>query len=211
MKLSLKILESNAQINKLVLEALVPEIANYMSASIKKLRTNIPKIISETIKNSPEYDSIMSGQLKYELGIPDPQTKLAGIIEIWTNNIYTEYHKPTISAGKIKTSFSMSLIRSDFADVLSSDFSIVVDAARGYNLQWLEWLLLDGNKVIVPKHEVIFRNSRFSRTGAALMKESTQSWRVPSQFSGTITDNWITRAIDSAQTKISDTIEKAFN
>jgi hypothetical protein len=105
----------------------------------------------------------------------------------------------------------MSLIRSDFADVLSSDFSIVVDAARGYNLQWLEWLLLDGNKVIVPKHEVIFRNSRFSRTGAALMKESTQSWRVPSQFSGTITDNWITRAIDSAQTKISDTIEKAFN
>ena len=103
------------------------------------------------------------------------------------------------------------MIRSDFSDVLSSDSGFVIDALRGYQLPWLEWLLLEGNKAIISKQEVIIGPNKFSRTGLAIMRPSNKSWRVPSEFAGTIKDNWITRAIDNSESQINELLDKAFS
>ena len=132
------------------------------------------------------------------------------ILNIWTNNIVINYKSPSINSSQIKASFSVSIIRADFSDVLSNDAALVIDSLRGYSLPWLEWLLLEGNKTIVKNQEVILRPSRFSRTGMALMQESNKSWKVPSQYAGTISNNWITRAIDDNEGVINNFLTKAF-
>jgi hypothetical protein len=181
-----------------------------MTNGINTLKRELPEIVRASIVNTPEYESIMNGKLKYEFGIPDPSSKLAGLLDIWSNNIQVQYMKPSIIGSKIKGFFSANMIRIDFADVLYTDYALVIDNLRGYNLPWLEWLLLEGNRIIVSKHIVSMRPSVYSRTGNAVMIESKKSWRVPSEFSGTIGDNWITRSLDSAEGAIEDLLQRAF-
>lgn len=211
MKFSLKILESNSTITNSILKALIPDVDAYMKQKLQYIRTNLPNLIKDIIVNTDTYSSLVSGQLQYEFGIPDPVSKLDEILGIWASNVQIKYDPPIISAGKIKSSFSVSIIRSSFDDVLSSDAALVIDTLRGYNLSWLEWLLLEGNKTIVKNQQVVLSPSKFSRTGLALMRESNKSWKVPSQYAGTISNNWITRAIDDNESTINNFLTKAFD
>lgn len=210
MKFNLKIIESNSQIYKAILDALLPEVTNYMNNAISVIKREMPEIIKSAIENSPEYVSLSSGKLQYEFGIPNVNTRLVNLINAWINSIQYPYMKPVIIGNRIKSSFEVNAIRADFAEVLYSDDALVIDAIRGYNLPWLEWLLLEGNKIIVRKQEVVLGPNKFSRTGFALMRDSNKSWKVPSEFSGTATNNWITRAIDGVEDKIGLLLEKAF-
>lgn len=210
MNFSLKILESNDIISKSILETLVKDIDVFMIGGIRSIKTTLPQVISSAITNTPEYSSLINGKLRYEFGIPNPGPRLAGLIDTWIKNIQYTYFKPKIQGNKIKSSLSVNAIRVDFADVLYTDYAIVVDAARGYTLPWLEWLLVDGKKTIVNNYEVILGSNKFSRTGGALMKESKSSWSVPSEFSGNLRDNWITRAIDSSSSTIQTLLQEAF-
>lgn len=211
MKFSLKLLESSKEIQDKILEAMLPEIKKIMNDGIKHIKNNLSSIVELAIKDSPEYDSLISGKLKYEFGIADSNIKLSSLLTAWTSNIIYNYQQPMIRNGKIKSSFSANMIRVDFSDVLYADFSSVVDIERGYTLPWLEWLLLEGNRTIIKNYEVIFGPSRFSRTGLAIMSPSSRSWKVPSEFSGTMDDNWITRAIDRAEPSIQKLLDEAFS
>lgn len=210
MKFSFKLLDSDKQISNKILQSLLPEIDEYFKKSLQNIRRSLPSLVREIIQNTPEYDSLMGGQLQYEFGIPDPSNQIKDILDIWSNNIDITYNKPTIIGNNIKGSFSVSVIRSDFNDVLSNDAGFVIDNLRGYQLPWLEWLLLEGNKTIVSKQQVVLGPNKFSRTGYALMRPSNKSWKVPAQFAGTIADNWITRAIDNAESQINELLDKAF-
>lgn len=211
MQFSFKLLDSNQQISKNILMALLPEIDSYLKKSLQNIKKSLPSMIRSILQNTPEYDSLIGGKLQYEFGIKDPSTSISRILDIWSNNINIEYNSPIISGNQIKASFSVSLIRADFNDVLSSDAGFVIDNLRGYQLPWLEWLLLEGNKIIVSKQQVVFGPSKFSRTGYALMRPSNKSWRVPSEFAGTINNNWITRAIDNNESQINELLDKAFS
>jgi hypothetical protein len=199
MKFSVKILESNSEIQS--------KIVSYLKKALSSIKNNIPPIISKAITNRPEYMSLTTGDLRLELGIPDANSKVLELINFWTQNIIIDLKSPAISGDKIKGSFSISLIKSDFSDILGSDASVVYDSLRGYSLPWLEWLLLDGRKVLVRRQQVVISANKRSRTGMALMRESGQNWSVPAQFAGTINDNWITRAIDDCADEIINLIE----
>lgn len=208
---TVKLLESNSQIAQNILKALLPDVSKYLKDVIQYLQNNLPVVIRNLIQNTPEYEALMSGNLQYELGIPDPSTKLAGLLDIWSTNIKIIYNSPTIIGDKLKGSFSANMIKIDFSDVLYSDYAIIYDGLRGYSLPWLEWLLLEGNKTIIKNQNVFFGYNKYSRTGYALMKESPQSWKIPSEYAGTISDNWITRAIDNGDSQIQSLIDKAIN
>lgn len=211
MLFKLNLLESNNQISQNILKALLPDVIDYLKDVTTYLKTNIPPVIQNAIINSPEYQSILNGQLQYEFGIPDPGQKLSGLLNLWINNVEVVYNQPIISGNKIKGSFSVNMIKIDFSDVLYSEYAVVIDNLRGYTLPWLEWLLLEGNKTIIQNYNIIIGPSRYSRTGMAIMKESSSSWKVPSQFAGTISDNWITRAIDKSDSEIQNVIDRAVN
>jgi hypothetical protein len=211
MKLTFKLLENNKTISNKILAALLPDIKVFFDNSFNKIKQKLPSIIISSIQASPEYSELTNGTLRLELGIPDPNTKVAGLIDIWSKNILYTYNKPAINNTKIKASFSIEMIKADFADVLGSDYAIVVDNIRGYSLPWLEWLLLDGSKTIISNYQVLFGPNPASRTGLAVMVPSSGGWGVSSTYAGTISDNWITRSIDSAETQISNLFDEAFS
>jgi len=208
MKLSLKIIENNKDIYKNILAALLPEVTSYMNNAIDIIRYELGNIIKQYILNSPEYSSIVGGDLKYELGLIDGYSKIEGLIDFWTKNIQYEYNRPAIRNNMIRSSFSAKLIRSDFSDVLGSEYAHMTDNFRGYSLPWLEWLLLNGTAIIIDDYQVTMGYNKHSRTGGAIMTTGG-SWRVPSQFAGTIGDNWITRSIESASADIDNLLKKA--
>ena len=211
MKISFKLLESDKTVSNKILKALLSDIKVFVNKSFNKIKQQLPPIIITSIKSAPEYDQLINGNLRLELGIADPNTKVAGLIDIWSKNIVYNYTKPEIKNNKIKASFSIEMIKSDFSDVLGSDYAIVIDSLRGYSLPWLEWLLLDGSKSIVKNYEVIFGPNPASRTGSAIMSPSSDSWGVSSSYAGTIGDNWITRSIDAAEGQISNLFDEVFS
>lgn len=211
MRLSLKLLDSAKEIQSKILNALLTEIRTSIDSSISKIKQELPIIVTRAIENSPEYNSLLNGKLKYEFGIDNSSSKLAKLITVWSTNIQYDYKPPTIQGSKIKSSFSANMIKADFSDVLYTDFAVMVDILRGYSLPWLQWLLLEGNKTIIKNYEVVFGPNPYSRTGLAIMQPSKRSWRVPSEFAGTQTDNWITRAIDSANGDIQKLLDGLFS
>lgn len=209
MNYSIKILESNNKILNDINKALLPDITKFMNNAIAVIKTELPMIVRNAIVSSPEYISLISGQLKYELGIIDGAIKVEGLLNIWMSNIEYIYDPPSIVNNRIKSKFSASLIRADLSDVLYTEYAQMTDNMRGYSLPWLEWLLLNGTIVLVNNYEVILGPNKYSRTGYGIMSPGG-GWSVPSQFAGTTDDNWITRSIDVASEEVNSLLQKAF-
>lgn len=210
MEITFRLLDNSKSIQDKILNAMLPEVQKMMDRGILKIKSNLPNIVRRAIENSEEYQSLQSGKLKYEFGIDNVDSKLASLLTVWSTNISYNYQKPFIRTNTIGGSFSASMIRADFSDVLYADFAAVVDTVRGYTLPWLEWLLLEGNKTIIKDYAVKFGPNRASRTGYAIMQSSKTSWKVPSEFAGTLNDNWITRALDRAEPEIQQMLDGAF-
>jgi hypothetical protein len=211
MKIKFKLLESNKDIESKILTALLSDVTDMIKNSGNKISATIKNIVINAIQSSPEYQSLISGSLKAEFGIPDPERRLSELLNLWTKKVSVIYKPPKISNSRITTSFKLELIRADLSDVLGSDIAIVTDSLSGKSVHWLEWLSLAGDKTIIKDYTVVYGRNRRSRTGLAIMRESVGSrWRVPAEFAGTINNNWITRSIDAVSDEIEQAIEKGF-
>lgn len=206
--ISVTILESEDQITFSILKALLPQVNDLLNSAFYKVKQDIVVLVQNAITSSPEYGSLMSGTLRLEFGIPDSGSRLEEILSFW-KFIDVEYSKARISGKKISGSFVISMIRSDYSDVLSSSAAVLL-TEKGQQLNWLEWLLLFGDKTIIKEYNIQFGANPKSRTGGAIMRAtSSGKWAVPSQFSGTASSNWITRAIDSVGDQVNDLLIRA--
>lgn len=195
--------ETPEQIERKILKALQPDLEKYLQKSFQKVQPRLVKLVQDAIVMSPEYQSILSGQLKYEFGLPDSQARLQEILGFW-KHIDVKYNPIKITQQlDISGGFTIGMIKSDYSDVLKSA-AAQLTTEKGVTLDWLEWLLLFGNRTIIKDYVVKFGRNRASRTGNAIMTGNSKGkWSVPGEFSGTQNNNWITRVIDE--------IEKDFN
>lgn len=207
MQFKISIVEKNKEIEQKILQALLPQVNKVLGSYYKAIIPKIKTVISEAIKNSPEYNSIVSGTLKYELGIPDGDSRINNLLNIWLSNIQIESKPVTIKNSQIVGSLKLSLIKADLSDVLGSDSAFITDSKTGSMVDWLNWLSLAGDRTIIKDYNFILGSNPRSRTGGGIMRYSPGSgkWKIPSEFSGTLTNNWITRAIESSAESI-DTI-----
>lgn len=206
--LSVKLSESSSEISSKIIQALLPDVTKYFNSVTSELSQTIPNIIIEYIMQQPEYTALISGSLQYEFGLPDPASRLNEILlSIKTGYLVKE--KPiTAKSASLIGGLKIQMIKKDFSDLLSLG-SATLTTEKGDQLNWLQWLLLEGDSVIVSDHIFVFGPSPFSRTGMGLMRESVGGfWRVPPEYAGSINNNWITRAIESAASEIDTTIQK---
>lgn len=208
MRISCDIVESNQYIKQQILNALSIDINNTLDKSINQIRDKLIEILKEAMQQEPEYSALKNGVLKYEFGIPDTSvvdsvvTKLANTLNIIKKPM--KIMNIGLSGGLDITAIEIP----SFNGLLADPDAIVDDTVRGYQLPWLEWLLLRGNQIIVKKYEVKMGPNPYSRTGNAIMVESNKNWRVPAEFVGTQNNNWITRAIDRVESQIVNVIQK---
>lgn len=209
MRLSFNLLDSDSDIKREILNSLRIEIDSLFKKVLPSIKDKIRYEVKAALVSEPEYQSLISGQLKYEFGIPTSQ-QVNNIIDIWINNISVDYSGVKTNNMGLAASLSLNMIESSYNDVLASEGAIVIDNLSGAALPWLEWLLLFGGKIIVRNYRVKLGPNSRSRTGNAIMIESSgNNWRVPPEFAGTSSNNWVTRALSKVDSKIIDILEKS--
>ena len=200
----ISIVESDKEIQTTINRLLAIEIKKMLSNIGKNAETYIKQTIITSIQQQPEYSSLLNGRLKYEFGLPDADSRVASILSAIQDSLTISYVQPRYNSSSINASFEINMIPSDFNDILNLP-EAVFTTEKGTQLQWLKWLLLEGDSSIVFGYQFILGQNPFSRTGGGIMRsDSAGVWRVPPEFAGTINNNWITRAITNTEADINN-------
>jgi len=208
MKIELNLLESDRIISKYILDSIAKQLNSKLPSLFDKAQDSIKEIVINSIKNQPEYSSLLGGQLQYEFGILDPQSRLDAILNILQNSMIASLDKIQINGSLLKGGFKIEFIKSNYSDILSLPESYFI-TEKGSKLEWLNWLLLQGDNSIVLGYSFILGGFKFSRTGGGIMTTNESGlWKVPSQFSGTQDNNWIIRGILSCSDEIQQLLNK---
>tara|TARA_R100001377_G_scaffold19893_1_gene10420 strand:+ start:2243 stop:2875 length:633 start_codon:yes stop_codon:yes gene_type:complete len=176
------------------------EINLKIKSSINNITESIEIAIQTLVKlrlqEAPEVNSLAGGELRYQFGLRDGASRISNIIVMWAESVEVRYVQGFGKFGGI----SISMGDNDYSDALSmpeAEFT----TEDGTSLEWLRWLLLEGDTRIVNNYQ--FQSGRRGRAGGGVMvSRQNASWGVPSQFAGTDNNNFATRALESMQDEI---------
>jgi hypothetical protein len=194
MKFSLKLVDSDSSIRKQILNVLKKQAQATFNKSKQDINSALTSLVKQSIQAEPEYQQLLGGELKYQLGVPDAGI-VNQIVDIWSNNIKIINNKINSTSNGLRGGFSVNMIKSDYSDVLSSSAAKIQDSNTGSVVPWLEWLLLRGGDILIKDYEIQIGPNPRSRTGMAIMVSSKSNYRLPAKFAGTESNNWVYRAI----------------
>lgn len=189
-----------------ILKAIKPEVQKYFVSSVPAIRKQLQDLIRGSIENTPEYQSLLGGQLQGELGVPNPQSALESIVQALLDSIQVVVTPVQYTGGQLTAGISIGVLSSSLAEVFVPASAYRTE--KGETIPWLEWLLTLGDTIIIRTYKVKIGEAKNSRTGLATMVESTKGWKVPAQFSGSIDDNFLTRSLEDLDKYIEDIIVK---
>lgn len=207
MKFSLSLLDTNTDVRNNILQAMSKHMDKALVKTINNIEPKIRILLRNAMQLEPEYASLISGTLRREFGIEDVSS-IDSVVDRVVNSMKLSKQNINITNNGLNGGITLTIVPKDLSGIIDDPSAFVVDSDRGYSLPWLEWLLLKGGSIIVRNYNVQYGPNARSRSGDAIMVSSNKNWRVPQQFSGTITNNWITRALSTIEEKILTTIQK---
>tara|TARA_B100000809_G_scaffold229965_1_gene243972 strand:+ start:286 stop:948 length:663 start_codon:yes stop_codon:yes gene_type:complete len=211
-KVWIELLSKPKEFEKFILSAMNKALSETLKKSLKPIENEFSELVYSAVYNCIEMEQIRSGTLRHELGLSTGQANSASeqIARAVGKSVFLESQGPK---GKRAGGLSVNIQPTNFANVLSiPDSTVDYFSKRSkelVTLEWLDWLLTRGDAIIVGKFHFEPRAGR-GRTGSGRM-EKGDSWRVNSQFSGTVSDNFITRALSgrAIRGRMERIIEKA--
>lgn len=204
-------------INKLILRAIAQKIQPRLEQSIPGLTESIRRYIDQQIRKSKTYKSLLSQgegkkSLRGQLGIINASPHLDNLITILNNTIEVQVIKPVASNNKLRGGYRIVAIPGDFSDVLNSTVGQYT-TVKGALIEWLTWLLKEGKQVVISNYEAVFDVGSASRgrthEGFLMQQLPGSGFVVPSQHAGTVSNNFVTRAINAAEQQLKNDIIKA--
>lgn len=196
---------------------ILEEIAKHLNIGLRNVKNilidRFETEISNVIDKHPITRDLINGQLQGELGIIDPGNAVIEIVHAIQENIRPEIIPCRVYGEEIRGGIKIYLYSSDIQDTLfklhSSSFVSHSKSGVAYKIDWLNWLLTEGNEIIVVDYHFVSAVGRekvalISRTGKGIMGRHG-SWQVPASAAGTVDDNWLTKAIGNLQKDL-DTI-----
>lgn len=206
LRAKLKVLTKDSVIQKRILRA----IKDHLNKKIPKIEQSISSkaqlLILESLNSSNETRNIISGKLRGELGITDPTGSLGQIFNGISKMVEIKVSKARKAGQGLRMSITLYAVPIDLS-AFNHVGSYITE--KGQIIPWFEWLTTLGDRVIVRKYDAEVGNPEFSRTGNTIMVKGS-GWRVPPEFSGTATDNFVTRATDSILPELAKQIEQSF-
>tara|TARA_B100000929_G_scaffold289663_1_gene280886 strand:- start:1431 stop:2033 length:603 start_codon:yes stop_codon:yes gene_type:complete len=197
---SIKILDSNATIQKEINMALSGQVNKRLTKVASKVRSQVIPVIQTALISSPEISSLSGGTLRGEFGLTsDPSSQLVSAI------VDSLEVRVTPVDANLNGGFILVMQPSNFANLFS--LSLAEQPIEGGSIPWLKWLLTLGDSVIIADFGVEF--GAHGRTGQARMARKPAPYKVNSTFSGTPDNNFITRAIDRVFPQIQEIIRRA--
>jgi len=191
-----KLLGNVNQFKKFILTSISDNINKSLFSKINLVEKDISKIVIQSIRNQPEYSSLKSGILRNQLGIKNPTVIDSILAEL--DDIQVQIVKPSVRGDNIEAKVVINMIKDNYIDILSADGSSYM-SEKGSQIDWLRWLLLEGNNSVIIGYRYMPISGPSSRTGKGIMaKWKSGMFRVPPVFAGTAENNWITRGLDAA-------------
>jgi hypothetical protein len=189
--------EIAVEINKLV-QKNFPRVIRTLKASVKAWVSAQPEIASLTSDGTP-------GSLNAQFGLI-PGTS-ASIVDDIVNAVADSVSFKFKPFNKnLRGTLELHVQPKDFQNVLSTASGTVV-TRLGAQLDWLEWLLTRGDSIIIVGYHYAIDGE--GRSGGGVMKKGG-AFRVDPSFSGTLEDNFITRALDNREKEVSNILESLF-
>ena len=194
----------------LVAAAIVQETKDRLYRTIDQLRMRIrPDLVNYVEKKLREYPSntyysLNFGDLQRDFGFSPGENVAEQVVKTISSSIQLSKLGPTsVSLG----GFRLEILKEGIQSLLNKDFAAY--DSNGNTVDWLRWLLTAGDTIVVADYQVMKDKGTplsSSRSGYALMisPKMSQGFRVDPNHSGTIDDNWITRALFSAQQDMVD-------
>ena len=194
----------------LVAAAIVQETKEKLNRTIDQLRIRIrPDLVNYVEKKLKEYPSntyysLNFGELQRDFGFSPGENVAEQVVKTISSSIQLSKLGPTsVSLG----GFRLEILKEGIQSLLNKSFAAY--DSNGNTVDWLRWLLTAGDTIVVADYQVMKDKGTplsSSRSGYALMisPKMSQGFRVDPNHSGTIDDNWITRALFSAQQDIVD-------
>lgn len=196
-----KIITSNAQIERSALKECEREVKQILAKAKAKIHADLINLVIEALSTCPEIISLQGGKLKQDFGLSsDPTTDIVYAV---ANSVVIDFKNFTLSKLS-KAALTVYIQPDDFMNLLSRDFATVV-TEKGQILPWLQWLLIEGDRIIISEYHVEYGVYPSSRSGEAIMKPG-RIFKVDSSFSGNKDDNFITRALSRYESQIKDII-----
>lgn len=206
------VLENSKIIVRKILKYITDFVNGLLQRNVKQVEIDIRKLVEDAIKRQPEYKSLLGGKLQSELGVTHPQHRLDEIIRIIVDSIEVKVNKLKESGGQLTGGLEIQFVKTKFADLLKAPVaSYITD--KGVKIEWLSWLLLEGDKLIVRQYMIGIDPKNYARTGLGQIMINTPKkqggWRVPPEFAGTAENNFITRALIEVYNDIGKLLEGA--
>ena len=206
MAIGIKILDSVKTIEKKVNALLSNELNTLLTSNKTKFEARAKEFVKTCILEQPEIASLKAGgvgSLAAQVGIPAGREDsiVESIIMSIVNATRVNIRKFDI---KLKGRLEINFQPADFVNLVSMQQGIV-HTEKGDSLDWLSWLLKEGAKPIIIGYQ--YQAQAGGRSRGGIMEKGT-SWRIPPQFAGTETDNFITRAFSDREKEIQDLFAK---
>lgn len=206
--LSIKLLESDNDIITKINKSIARRLNVLIKRRAKIVQNDIKRLIPSWISEQPEVISLNSdgtdGSLNAQFGLRPGQSAIviADIINAISESIFV--HITPVSPVNLSGGISFSIQPTDFKNLISLSSGIVV-TEKLQQLHWLDWLLTEGDKVIITGYQYV--PSDGGRSDGGTMKLG-RSFRVEPSYSGTVDDNFVTRAFTGRDKQLATLLSK---
>jgi hypothetical protein len=167
----------------------------------KAIQNGTKRILGEFLMAQDTYRSMVEsdGELRGELGVVNSVSAMDNLVRDWVASTSIRVSQPRVVGGRITgTIITVRAIQADYQDVLSKAYASYT-TEKGDEIPWLEWLLTEGDRILVQAHISDQGGGRKGRTHNTIMvKTKGQGWGIPSEYAGTYEDNYATKAVVEA-------------
>ncbi len=202
----MKIIQSNARVRAKINKILAKEGNKALERASRNIERKVKPLIRKAVAGSPEISSLSGGTLKYDFGlIQDPAGEIVNAV---VGSVVVNVSKIRATKAKFSGGITVSIQPDDLRNLLSLPVAnqIIED---GSALPWLQWLLLSGDSIIIASAGVEYKSG--GRSGGAVMSKDFAPFRVNPMFSGSSSNNFITRAIEPQGKKILQIMRSEFS
>jgi hypothetical protein len=186
--MAIKILTNAARFLNQLKEDLKRRLKPRLRQAADGLRNELSEKIPQWIESSLDYFLLKKKRNRVELGITEEQLDKAmeDVAELIIQSIRVEI---TSDPGGLKLSFDERTL-AGIKDLPSGEYI----SENGHLVEWLDWLVNAGSRVVVEGHHFTDMAGEGRIGGGVMWKGGV--WRVPLEIRGDQSENFVTRIMD---------------
>tara|TARA_Y100000310_G_C20419619_1_gene686033 strand:+ start:111 stop:782 length:672 start_codon:yes stop_codon:yes gene_type:complete len=192
--------ESPKQFEGIILAAIASKLDNAFGKAYTKIAQETKTLVHQALSKSDVLNELREGRtLRGELGLTSGLARSAAqtITEEVSGSVQVEYKSIELTPKGSKGGLTFYIQPENLSNVLDIAQAQISYYSKRYKravkLDWLDWLLMQGDRIIVAKFHYEPSTGR-GRSGLGEMKKEGM-FRMSSQWSGDQDDNFISRAI----------------